>query len=251
MEFDLSSCYKPQNLVTEKNLLSFEECKQAIETIDALKNFWRKHPWEAPYQEFDIPFYTLGAASYLDLGLRDNAYMKLCKETNQVLKKNFSWLYEKTLNLLKKELRAPVILNDHNLGIPGFHIQCQSPVFLKTPRFFHFDLHDRILPWRNTYDSRHTLQFTVPIELPYAGGGVDYLNYDLETHEKQNGPTWIQKKPQQEIWHTPYQIGKVYFQNSHWAHRMAWWPKLSDKSERRISFQGHGVFTQGQWQIYW
>lgn len=47
------------NTVSSFNLLTEEECSKVLSTVYELKEFWLK-------RNPDIPFYTLGAASYLD-----------------------------------------------------------------------------------------------------------------------------------------------------------------------------------------
>lgn len=48
----------------------------------------------------------------------------------------------------------------------------------------------------------------------------------------------------------PYQVGQLIIHSGHTIHQAAPGKNLQPDDER-ITLQGHGIFSQGSWQLYW
>jgi hypothetical protein len=74
---ELGCCYI-SNTVSSLNLLAEKECSQVRSTVYELKELWvKRNP--------DIPFYTLGVASYLDAAIEPQDYYSKALLDNPIL----------------------------------------------------------------------------------------------------------------------------------------------------------------------
>ena len=69
-------------------LLTQEECQKVRSVVYDLKKFWIK-------RNSIFPFYTLGAASYLDAVKKPEKYYHMATEYNPILEQQLTWLYQK------------------------------------------------------------------------------------------------------------------------------------------------------------
>ena len=146
-----------------------------IDTRDIVgKVFQLKDLWESRSTEY--PFYTLGKSAYLDGKTKE--YEEGSAVLNDLLLANFSDLYEDVLHVLQQELEEPIELA-HDLALPGFHIFPSSPKFLSISGNWHQDYPHHTLG----LGDRDAAAFTVAIELPKSGGGMDYMD---EYHQPQH-----------------------------------------------------------------
>src|SRR5689334_12988022 len=99
--------------------LTPEECRQVRTTLFELKPQWQAR---TPI----VPFYTLGAASYLDAdgsrkGLTEDYYVSRARHFNPLLHERFGWLYERLQTFLAGHLGAPTTFRRDG-GLPGFNM---------------------------------------------------------------------------------------------------------------------------------
>ena len=104
-------------------------------------------------------------------------------------------------------------------------------------------------------DLEHTLSFTLPLNLPKQGGGLKFW-HGLSVESMRD---YIRKDRFGDVAtaaHTTssdtlrYTVGRLVLHNGHTLHQMAGVSKFSVTDER-ITLQGHGVFADGGWRLYW
>ncbi len=231
-------------MVSQYDCLSSDECLQIRRELHALRDRWEPRLG-------DLPFYSLGAASYMDAGKKGEFFYKMkAKRFNPLLKDHFSFLYERLAQVLEKETGKPVVYEE-NYGYPGFHIFLFSEVFEFNIASVHFDLQFQELTWRyKEIDRLHPLSITLPIVLPEKGGGMfcwdihhedvkDLLHKDLEKRSQEEEPVLIEYTPGQAVVHEGLLL-----------HQIAPAEGMQEGDER-ITLQGHGLFCDGAWHLYW
>ncbi|MGD1909807.1 MAG: hypothetical protein ACFB2X_02745 [Rivularia sp. (in: cyanobacteria)] len=230
--------------VSTIDLLTEEECLKIRSVVDNLQEYWVQR---AP----DLPFYSLGAASYLD-AVEDNAiYYQKVKLYNPILSDNFDWLYQKLAQKLSSILDDPVIFQE-TLALPGFHIFKAHKAFEQPMASTHRDLQYKLLNWEEPekIDFNNTLSLTLAIALPHDGGGL--LTWDLH-HDNMQTITNEQINSiiaQGAKHYHPYEIGKFVLHSGHEVHQIAPGQNLQPLDER-ITLQGHCLRTQDSWWFYW
>lgn len=224
--------------------LTEQECQEIRTEIYGLKADWlRRNPY--------LPFYTLGAASYIDAVQSPESYYQLAQRYNPILSDRFQWLYQKVADLLSKWLQAPVNY-PHQLARPGFHIYLSCKLFERPIASIHCDSQYQLLPWedRDNTDFTHPLSFTLAITLPQSGGGLNLwdLHYqDILGLDQKEFQRLVHNQPKE---YHPYQIGQLVLHSGHQLHQAAPAQNIQPTDER-ITLQGHSFFSQGQWQLYW
>ena len=102
------------------DILTEEERARAVDIIHSLNKVWVNRSTGQPHCP-RVPFWTLGAVTYLDATDNIFLYHRHRRAINPDLKKKFSWLYDILCQRLSVELGDPCII-DENLGHPGFHV---------------------------------------------------------------------------------------------------------------------------------
>lgn len=248
------------------NILSREECNFVASTVEQMSHLYLQR---IPNK----PFYTLGAASYLDAAENLSEYYRISEKINPILQENFDWLYKRLVNILETYLAAPVTYNS-KFALPGFHIFMSDPLFEEDVATLHLDTQYLLLDWDNikSIDYRHPISFTLPISLPKYGAGI--LVWDTEYDEISNLPFAMNDRFKEEkkyITHISkpeitqqmkkcisgcqkffysHELGKITLQNNHMFHKIAPAHNLQP-DDKRITLQGHGLFCNGTWHLYW
>jgi glutathione synthase/RimK-type ligase-like ATP-grasp enzyme len=232
-------------------LLTTEQCAEIYQKIRSLRQDW------IPRGNEDSLFCTLGAAIYLDCGSDadpQNTYWQKASRYNAVLFKNFGWLYSLVKTYLETQLNAPINYRT-DAAYPGFHIWLDKGIPTLPLASIHFDLQYQHLTWENLddLDLSNTFSFTLPIQLPASGGGLNL--YDLNYFEyvdicELNQIDWhLTPRFREQSYHA-YRIGEIVMHSGHTMHQVA--PTSIVRSgDRRVTLQGHGVCVDGTWQIYW
>lgn len=231
-------------MVSQYDCFSADDCLQIQRRLHTLKE-----KWEARLG--DLPFYTLGAASYLDAGKKGEFFYRMkAKRFNPLLKEHFGSLYQRVAEVLEKETGRPVVYEE-NYGYPGFHIFLFSETFEYNIASVHFDLQFQELTWRyKEIDKLHPLSITLPIALPGAGGGMycwdihhqdvkDLPRTELEKRSREEEPVLIEYTPGQAVVHEGLLL-----------HQIAPAEGMKENDER-ITLQGHGLYCDGAWHLYW
>lgn len=232
-------------------LLTTGQCDQIYQQIESLRQYW------LPRGSENSLFCTLGAASYLDCGdyfdAQDTYWQKAIRY-NPLLLKHFGWLYTLVREYLETQLNAPVNYRS-DVAYPGFHLWLSQAIPTLPVASMHFDLQYQYLTWENldNIDFSNTFSFTLPIQLPDSGGGLNlcdlnYLEY-LKIRENNQIDWDLIPRFRNQNYH-PYQVGEIVLHSGHTMHQIA--PtSIVKASDRRVTLQGHGVYVNDTWQIYW
>jgi hypothetical protein len=232
-------------------VLSSGECARVRQTLHGLRSSWIQRG------SAEYPFYTVGAASYIDAvpHTPPPRYQEMLVETNPVLRENFDWLYVRLMNKLSVHLQALVRTEDE-LALPGFHVW-QGRSVPTSSLSIHFDLQYMSIPWRDAprADRSRPISFTLPIALPRRGGGLN--SWDLSYEEQlahfqatqQRMPVEEMAKSRTRTFH-PYTQGELTLHSGHMLHQIAAVDQNYPDDER-ITLQGHGLYCDSAWTIYW
>jgi hypothetical protein len=230
--------------INNLNVLSELECEKACSTVHSLKESWiHRHAF--------APFYTLGSASYLDARVENHNYYSLAKVNNLILKKNLDWFYQKVIKALKLHLQAPINLTK-TFALPGFHIYLGFKFFELPFSSIHCDLQQNLVDWKKPEqtDFSNPISFTMPIALPEKGGGLNLwdITYKDTLQADEQGLKELAKSKKKKFY--PYQLGQMIVHSGLTVHQAAIGKDLRP-GEDRITLQGHALFSQGRWQLYW
>src|SRR5688572_18170393 len=114
------------------------------------------------------PFFTLGAASYLDARKGQFAhYQALARAGNPALAETFGWVHEKLRRAVSAVVGSEARYDDR-LALPGFHVHLRDPAQVIPPASIHFDLQFELIDWGQigVADGREQLSLTLAIALP-------------------------------------------------------------------------------------
>lgn len=236
-------------------ILSKEECAYAVEVVNKCSDAWIARGDNIGDDHF---FYTLGAVSYIDCRKSRDYYVDNMKKYNEMMHKNFSWMYDIILEKMEEIIGYSKISN--SLAPPGFHIFSPLPGSLlsekaestlqKTSAPVHVDIqhksHSCVWNKYKSVDMKNVLSFTIPVLLPECGGGlkiwdkIDPKLYSLlDRDEKQKDPPLTVR----------YTTGEAFFHKGRLMHQILNNGETSPQY-KRITIQGHGVKCDGIWQIY-
>jgi hypothetical protein len=231
--------------INDVELLTVAECLAVRSVVGNLRDFWtQRHPL--------LPFYTLGIASYLDASQNNREdYYNKSREYNLLLQKHFGWLYDRLANALSKQLDGSVSYAE-NLALPGFHIFQAHQEFEQPIAAIHTDVNHQLFTWQSNeeIDFDRSLSFTLAIALPEFGGGLNL--WDLSHQEIiERPPTEVKGliESRTKSFH-PYKLGRMVLHSGNIVHQIAPGKNLQAKDER-ITLQGHSLYCQGSWQLYW
>jgi hypothetical protein len=246
-------------------------CAAACREIYAQRPLWQA--WRLNGQP---TFYTLGAASYLDLGYA------LRSIDDYLSTAGFLWQWAgEAVQTIVERVRCGL---EHCLGAkvefpsvlppPGFHIfigaaipKTDCALNVSDCVSTHFDIQYNHIPWNRWYtevDFKKAISLTLALKLPAAGAGLTYwesitlesVNASLagqgfadiyQGYQKLNIPSVANATPSSTI---PYHLGSMVVHSSHVLHQMAGVTGIS-VSDERITFQGHGVLADGAWRFFW
>jgi hypothetical protein len=196
-------------MITEHDCLTEEECLNIATHVRNLKEYWYDRGL----------FYTLGAASYLD---PMKNYYTLARLYNPILDQFYSMDEFQKIRQVMEDIFEDHIVVHPSLALAGFHI------FDKRSNGHKGSMHEDTQFERiGAPEYTETITFTLPVELPRVGGG---LNYDYE--------------------YVPYTVGKMYKHDGLTTHQIAQRGDLTD--DLRITLQGHGLrLKTGGVLVYW
>ena len=181
-------------------------------------------------------FFTLGAASYLDACGNGSYeyYSNLFIQANKILSIYFGDILEK-IRLAIENITQQSCMYDKDFALPGFHIFIGTSLNKRFSDNLHLDLQYLHLPFEaNIYTP--TITFTLPIAIPTGGAGIELC---YSSPENRKGNLQIEK----------YNSGELFFHSGRTLHRRAHY--LSTEKCMRITLQGHGLYLNGKWTLYW
>lgn len=190
---------------------------EIADVVKSLRHLWiRRDP--------EHPFYTLGRCAYLDG--RTPEYAAEIATTNPILLEHFVELYTVIQEFFYERIGEEIYLNA-SLAYPSFHIVEADPFFLSHGGIWHEDYPHHTLNLGNV----DPLTFTVAIEMPHGGGGLDYIvNNELK--------------------HIEYDEGSIVVHDGSITHRIANFKECHD-GDYRITLQGHLIRIDGRLTMFW
>ncbi len=253
--------------------LPMSHVKEAIDRVDQLyeccwvrRGIYCGKDGFAANDQYPIDFYTLGSVTYIDGLANLPEYYRYAKDINPILRDFFNWLYDIVLDKLSEEIGPCELINE--LAHPGFHIFGHPPgkevspythIFMQQPlATIHYDLqHEKHLDiWKTygDYDFDNPLTFTLALELPTTGAGLNTWEEPLvEKYDPKSDFTNGMRTLSYQDYGPPtvvqYEVGKMFYFIGSLLHQIA--PAYNPvPTDRRITLQGHGIKCNGIWKIY-
>ena len=243
--------------VADIPLLSRAEVARVLRDLQAARRHWI-------LRKTDYPFYTLGAASYLDAKDEKFAsYQECAQRANPFLRKRFGWLHERVRAALSTVVGAEVGY-DERLALPGFQILGYGVRDRRPEAKPHYDVQYLIIDWpsfgKPVVASQTSLTLTIAVPASGAGMLVWNINQmDLEpmTFAKRRAYAAANRSGRQR-WYAP---GRLLVQSGHQLHQAI--TGEMKRGERRITLQAHAIevnsrpaATRGdrepsRWLLYW
>jgi hypothetical protein len=232
-------------MLTQHDFLSEEECARMCEIVEGLRDFWVNRA------SGFLPFFTLGAASYLDYSTENKElYLQAAERFNPILKSHFPMLYERLTEKLSEILEKPVLYAEE-MALPGFHIFLPNKAFEYPVASTHFDLQHQKFKWDyEQVDLEHPISFTCAIKMPKSGSGLNYWQITQEEAKNLSTQELELLKNSREKLYFPYKLGSLVLHQGLFLHQIA--PTKDMQSEdQRISLQGHGILCDDLMRLYW
>ena len=228
-----------------ENFLTEAENAQIVESVHKLKEHWINR---GGY--FEYPFFSLGAASYMDAKEDLERYYKWQAKYNPILKEEFSWLYDKIKTYLEKKLGKECEYHSKQ-ALPGFHIFLGDELFEIPIAYRHVDLQYRDLNWEGLeFKPEDCVTFTLYPKLPSKGGGIyvwdqfyqDLIDLDATEREAKLSETKSE--------YYKFTNGDIVMHSGHRYHQIAAMDE-PEESDERISMQGHAILSNNKYYLYW
>ena len=232
--------------VADRSIFSELECQDIWARVQALRDHWQQRHASAP-------FFTLGAAAYLD-GDQAGAprYFEQVKRTRDLLATHFARELELLRATLSDALQSECTF-DARVGLPGFHIYLADPIFQQRMGTIHIDLQFENIPWQGigTPDFSEQYSLTLALRLPRSGGGLKYWEIDgrkIRGASAQERAALLADKPQAKL--HAYQTGHLAIHSGFLFHQIAPISAL-ENDDVRCTLQAHALRVDGRWLIYW
>lgn len=232
--------------VTRLALLDEEQCAEAAGRVRALRSLWERR-WPG------LPFYTLGAASYLDsaAGAREIYYGKAAS-LNPLLEREFGWLYERLLNALGEWLGASASFVP-DAARPGFHIFLAHETFRLPLSKIHFDIQYENIDWSGCegIDFSKPLSFTLAIRLPRSGAGLMTWSVAKADYDAMDAAARARLDDECAPRFEAYSEGEMVCHSGLLLHRIAPARAGLRPDDMRLTLQGHALPGREGYWLYW
>ena len=237
----------PGGGVARLALLDGAKCEEVAGRVLALRAHWESR-WPS------LPFYTLGAASYLDssAGARERYYSKAAAR-NPLLEREFGWLYGRLLKALGEWLGAPARFVP-DAARPGFHIFLAHEIFRRRPLSkFHFDIQYENLDWsgRGGIDFSRPLSFTLAVRLPRSGAGLTTSNIAKADYDAMDAAARARLHEECPPRYEAYREGEMACHSGLLLHRIARARGRLHPGDMRLTLQGHALPGREGYWLYW
>lgn len=227
-------------------ILNLEERVHYLEVLDALRERWvcRRPPW---------PFYTLGAASYLDAaGGNRRAYEEKRRETTPLLRERFGALLDRVAAAIEEVTGLRAEYDEERYAPPGFHIYEAHPDFALPVAKIHCDRQYEGLDW-SFYGvnpaERRGLSFTLSLQLPTGGSGLHTWPISHRESGVDRGQARKLFTPEHRKF-CQYVEGEMVIHSGDLTHQAV--IQLDrEAAGRRVTLQGHAVELDDRWLLYW
>jgi hypothetical protein len=229
--------------IAKLRVLDSEECRAVRDAVVVLRRHWQRRSAE-------YPFFTLGAASYLDAPGSRERYIEKALDENRLLAEHFGWVYERLAGVLAGHFGADVEYAG-NLALPGYHIYLSHPAFELPIASIHCDTQYRLLEWPfASADFGKAMSFTLAIALPRSGAGLRVWPFHHDEIAGETLQALLRRAGNAPPDYFPYEAGHAAVHSGHRVHQAAPAQGLI-ASDERITLQGHALFGDGRWVLYW
>jgi hypothetical protein len=227
----------------ELSLLTPGECGEVYARILALRERWTPRSPE-------LPFHTLGVASYLDAASVGGAgYREKARASNPLLRAEFGALHERLAELLAGDLGDPVFTSD-DLAFPGFHVFGYHQTFTQPMASIHFDQQYEHIDFGELGVPSAHLSVTLAIRLPACGAGLRlWPVFYEELAAIPAAERKVKLSGLEPVLHR-YAEGKLVVHSGHQLHQIAPAPGMRPEDER-ITLQAHLARVTRGWVMYW
>jgi hypothetical protein len=231
-------------VVSRFDVLTLEECHRAYRDIYALQPAWTQRD-----NLFPVPFYTLGAASYLDARSWEH-FHEQARRLNRLLESRFDWLYRKLQQVLAEHLGLDIAYHP-DLSRPGFHVFPFDTLSLFDVSSRHRDLQYQRIPWQALgIDACDPLSFTLSIRLPASGAGLYVWLMDHAETGDQAATDWQALPADAPCELHAYREGEMVMHDALLFHQVA--PLAHGRAgDERITLQAHGIRDGRTLYVYW
>ena len=227
-------------------LLGEEECARVMTQVWAQRAHWQsRYP--------GLPFYTLGAASYLDSGAdRRDAYYEKAAALNPLLEHEFDWLYERLLRALGDHFGAPVAF-EPRAARPGFHIFLAHEAFKYPKAQIHFDLQYQDIDWtaHETIDFSKPLSYTLAVRLPRSGAGLRTWGVEKAEYDAMEAAARRRLGEERPPRYVAYREGEMICHSGLLLHQIAPAHPEMRSDDVRLTLQGHALPGREGYWLYW
>lgn len=264
MKKNLKEYSKKFNPILETNIFSLKECERIVSILVKQQDQWENR---SPAGNF---FMSYGALTYLDAqsGVANDpeydkfkknhdstqfGYTAKAKYFNEMLAKNFGWMYAKIKMYYVERFEKKVVFKG---ALPGFHIfqtaEQLNHDYVKNLATIHVDKPFTCHEWGSDLVSASS--FTIAVKLPKCGAGLniwldDSIFDNINTVYYHNMSKEEQLSVSKEAKYLPYKLGHMYEQTGFTRHQITL-AGDAEKGERRITVQGHLVETTNEIIIY-
>lgn len=188
----------------------------------------------------DCGMATLGEPLYRNRERLDY-YTASARKENRRLYRHFRFAHERVAGFFEDRYGLPVVYAE-TLAVPGFHVF----TFDRPGEFagggWHVDGLYAQVPYlaARQREVEGVVNFTLPIEVPDGGSGMDLEDNRPDSYQPGGGPAVT----------VPYVPGSLMFTEfDHW-HRIAG-SRCFEPGQRRVTMQGHGVRFRGRLLLFW
>jgi hypothetical protein len=246
LEDIMDTAPRTPGILAEGEIVSAEEAARVCEAVHSERAQWtRRSP--------SYPFFTLGAACYLDgPSIGYAAYQREAHRLNPILRSRFGWLYDRLQEYVSTIVGSPASYDDR-VALPGFHVFLTEPGAPRHAGSVHYDLQYEQIDWNNwgKPDPDRQLSMTIAFALPSAGGGLLVWNLNrLELGRMGADERRAHAAANRFAQFHPYSVGRLVIHSGHQLHQIA---AATDPrpSDERITMQAHAIPVDGRWLIYW
>lgn len=240
-----SDCVSPAHPCRRVRMLDAESAARIAQRVLGLRAHWRS-------RHTRLPFFTLGAASYLDAERGQSLYTEAASQDNPLLVREFGELQERVRGALAQALDRGVEWVDR-FALPGFHVFGACPEFSAPFAAIHVDRQHRLLEFGALapVDEANTLSITLPLMLPTGGAGLRLWDIDGRALEHTDAATRsnLSKTTKAPVVER-YSLGEALVHDGFQLHQIA--PMSgAHPGEWRITLQAHAALLHGRWRLYW
>jgi hypothetical protein len=183
---------------------------------------------------------TIGEPLYRNRD-RFDYYTARAQAENRLLYRHFRLAHDRVAEFFERRYGVPVVFAE-DLAVPGFHEFSFGAAGNYGAGGWHYDMLHAQVPYlaRHAGEIEGVVNFTVPIETPSGGTGMD-LEDDSSDSPGPGGGIRVR---------APYLPGVMVFNEAEYWHRIGASLCLGD-GERRVTLQGHGIRFRGRWLLFW